>query len=661
MQQKKATKKKVSRSGKTPGSAPSTVDTTHGIQEQEEQHPDINLLPAMVDAQGELQSHPPGEEGIAPVWVPLALIDFSPLNYRKYYNPVALKEFAEGLKLQGIISPVTLRVVTKGRYELVVGERRIRAGRLAGLLGTPAIIREMTDEQVEDAQLAENVGREDSHPIHDAEAIGKMYARRMTTREIAARLGKSESWVYQRKRLCALLPAFQEMFLAGVLTHTDALVIAMLSNDVQQEMYNERCADWKEQDRTDLDYERLATAYTCRLKNAIFNLADPALYPEAGACHVCPHNSSHAGLLFSEDADDARCGKKACFQIKTRLHTVQFILSILKEHQPTAVILGAQAPDVFKEALATVPETKDLPTYDENDITLWMEPEVPHRADYSSGDDELFRRQEEDGVENEPEEGEEASFDEAEEEEAYATAMAEYQDDLAVYQAAIEEGKVFKAFYIHRASLSLIYFSPQPPVHSGLEENGKKVNIAEKIKAGIDTPEDLEAEIERIRNREKRNKELDRDKVQKEVHQRLEASLSEDAKCLAWQESDRVAARWIAYNSLPFHAKGHIERLLGLNIDRYTTKLDKIYEAFSNMTAELEALIFRTALVQLSDSKIPTTVTGFFLYRTAEGAGVDTRTIEIGQASKAQTRQDNQEVKITLYKKRIRRHRSKAV
>lgn len=96
--------------------------------------------------------------------VSTADIDFSPLNYRKYFSEDALQQFAEELKQHGIISPLTLRPHPAGRYELVAGERRLRAARIAGLPAVPAAIVSLTDEQVIEIQLSENLQRENPPP-----------------------------------------------------------------------------------------------------------------------------------------------------------------------------------------------------------------------------------------------------------------------------------------------------------------------------------------------------------------------------------------------------------------------------------------------------------------------------------------------------------------
>src|SRR5215831_11451056 len=158
-------------------------------------------------------------------------IEFSPLNYRKYFSEESLQQFAEELKQHGIISPVMIRNSSNGKckYELVAGERRLRAARIAGLQTVPAAIVSLTDEQVIEIQLSENLQRENPHPMHEAQAIGQMQATGKTIDEIAVRLGKSKQFVYTRLKLLSLIDFFQEMLLAGVISLQEALQIASLS------------------------------------------------------------------------------------------------------------------------------------------------------------------------------------------------------------------------------------------------------------------------------------------------------------------------------------------------------------------------------------------------------------------------------------------------
>ena len=121
-------------------------------------------------------SAPAAETVVPDGEIQLNLVDFYPRNYRKFYDPKALSEFSNGMKALGrVISPITVREVISGRFQLVAGERRVRAARLAGFTHIPAVIGNFTDEEVEEIQLQENIQREDPHPMHEAESIKRMY------------------------------------------------------------------------------------------------------------------------------------------------------------------------------------------------------------------------------------------------------------------------------------------------------------------------------------------------------------------------------------------------------------------------------------------------------------------------------------------------------
>jgi len=174
-------------------------------------------------------------------------ISFSPLNYRKYFREEDLNSFAEELKLHGIISPLTVRKLENGNYELVTGERRLRASRIAKLSTVPVIVKQLTDEQVTEIQLAENLQRENPHPLNEAQAILLMQQTGKTIDEIAARLGKSKQFMYVRLKLINLIEDLQEMFFAEVLTLQQAIEIATISKEGQTEFFEQHCAKWKKQ------------------------------------------------------------------------------------------------------------------------------------------------------------------------------------------------------------------------------------------------------------------------------------------------------------------------------------------------------------------------------------------------------------------------------
>lgn len=158
--------------------------------------------------------------------VQLDLIDPNPFQPRRAFPEAGLKELADSIRASGVIQPVLLRRVD-ARYQMIVGERRCRAARLAGLETIPAVVREVTDREVLELALTENLLREDLNPLelaHSLEALQEKY--RLTHEEIAERLGVNRSTVTNTLRLLRLPPAVQEMLTNGELSagHARALL-----------------------------------------------------------------------------------------------------------------------------------------------------------------------------------------------------------------------------------------------------------------------------------------------------------------------------------------------------------------------------------------------------------------------------------------------------
>lgn len=157
----------------------------------------------------------------------LDVVDESPTNPRKRFDPVKLAELAESIRGKGLISPVTAR--PRGdRYELVVGARRFRASKLAGATTILARVRDYTDREVCEVQLEENGQRDDVHPLEEADAYAHLQRQGAPLEELAARTGKSVGYVRQRLQYCALGADAREAFLDGKLTPATALLVARI-------------------------------------------------------------------------------------------------------------------------------------------------------------------------------------------------------------------------------------------------------------------------------------------------------------------------------------------------------------------------------------------------------------------------------------------------
>ncbi|WP_203333353.1 ParB/RepB/Spo0J family partition protein [Planococcus beigongshangi] len=136
--------------------------------------------------------------------ISISAIKANPYQPRKIFDEAALTELAESIKEHGILQPVVVRKAGKN-FELVVGERRFRAAKLAKLKEIPGITKELTDQQMMELAILENLQREDLTPIEEAEAYQKlMEALNLTQEQLAFRLGKSRPHIANHVRLLAL-------------------------------------------------------------------------------------------------------------------------------------------------------------------------------------------------------------------------------------------------------------------------------------------------------------------------------------------------------------------------------------------------------------------------------------------------------------------------
>lgn len=172
--------------------------------------------------------------------IPLDRITASRTNPRKHFSPEALTELAKSIAAVGVLQPIVVRPGFRGRgsYEIVAGERRFRAAELAGLAEIPATVRDLSDMQVLEIQIEENLHRADLHPLEEAESYRALHETHgQTVDEIAARLGKSKSYVYDRMKLCALIPEAKEHFLADRILAGHAVILARLKPADQERAF----------------------------------------------------------------------------------------------------------------------------------------------------------------------------------------------------------------------------------------------------------------------------------------------------------------------------------------------------------------------------------------------------------------------------------------
>lgn len=264
---------------------------------------------------------PPGDYQV----LELSTIRPSPTNPRKRFDEVKLEELAASIKAKGVLQPILVRPVRIAQttrtkltkditvaevsgyldaFELIAGERRFRAAKLAGLDTIRAIVADLTDREALEIQVIENEQREDVLPSEKAAGYQQLLTQGATVEEIAGRIGKSMATVRGILLLARMPPGLAEAVDEGKLPRTTAeLVCRVPSADLRERAAAEvlRGHAWSTAPMSFREAkDHIEANYTVELKGAPFKLADAKLCQEAGSCKDCP---KRVGNLQKEDPE----------------------------------------------------------------------------------------------------------------------------------------------------------------------------------------------------------------------------------------------------------------------------------------------------------------------------------------------------------------------
>ena len=167
--------------------------------------------------------------------LPIYKVEPNPDQPRQDFDEEELQALADSIELHGIIQPLTVREVSSGYYQIIAGERRWRAARIANLSEVPAVIIEANDRKVKELALIENLQRQDLNPVEEAmgyDSLMKEYG--LTQEEAAKQVGKSRPAVANALRLLNLHPEVLEMVRSGKLTAGHARAVLVLKTEKKQ-------------------------------------------------------------------------------------------------------------------------------------------------------------------------------------------------------------------------------------------------------------------------------------------------------------------------------------------------------------------------------------------------------------------------------------------
>lgn len=259
--------------------------------------------------------------------IPIKDLYESPLNPRKIYTEKGMTELIESIKTKGILTPLLVRP-NNGRFEIAAGHRRFRAALRLDLAEIPVLIRDMSDNDFLELITIENLQREDVHPLDEAQGYRTLMEKTgLDVPTIAAKVGKSISYVYQRLKFSDLIPEASKAFSEEKITAGHAILIARLQPDQQKDVL---AAIEEDSYQDQIMSVRDVADYIDRhihldLNSASFSKKDPDLVPEAGPCISCPKRTGFQPELFPDIKKKDVCTDPGCFNRKVEARMARWI------------------------------------------------------------------------------------------------------------------------------------------------------------------------------------------------------------------------------------------------------------------------------------------------------------------------------------------------
>ena len=196
-------------------------------------------LDALMGDTATLQSQEAGS-----VLLPISQVEPGLNQPRKSFDDEALADLAASIQEHGIIQPLTVRRLSTGYYQIIAGERRWRAAKLAGRMEVPVVIIEADDRKVLELGLIENLQREDLNPVEEAEGyLALLTDFGLTQEELAQRMGKSRPAIANALRLTALPPSVRELMIEGRITAGHGRAVLMVEGEQAQAAFAQKIVD----------------------------------------------------------------------------------------------------------------------------------------------------------------------------------------------------------------------------------------------------------------------------------------------------------------------------------------------------------------------------------------------------------------------------------
>ena len=386
--------------------------------------------------------------------IELSMIVCNSFNPRKYRTEEDLQELTKSIVNFGIIQPITLR--KKGeQYEIVCGERRYHASVQAKLSTIPAIIKEYSDEEAMEICILENLQRRDINPVEEAVSFGKlMEVRKYSIDDLVKQFGKTDKYIRSRLQLRNLTDETAGLLVREEITLAIALELARFCSEIQKNVYENHLSEdnahsWKNLPAKEFR-KMLENGYSADLSKYEFDKTD---------CKKCPSNSSCFDLFA--DGNGGYCQNMECLRYKQGEYIVSETNKMLSEKSNVGICF---TPNSFAsaDALSSLSDT-GYEIYEMAANPLPVEPQKPLPEHFES----------------------ESEYQEAEI--VYESSLKEYKLHSEQIETMVQQGTAQLLVNVSSRKPELCYrIIPETEIQSSTEENT----------------------VEKLRNQDKRNKEI---------------------------------------------------------------------------------------------------------------------------------------------------------
>lgn len=495
----------------------------------------------------------------------------SNFNPRKKFVEAELHELSESIKAQGILQPVTLRPTSEqGKYEIVCGERRYRASLLAGLKEIPAVIRELSDAEATEIAITENLQRKDVTPIEEAHAYQQLIdTQNYDIAALAARFGKSESYIHSRLKFIALIPEIADLLEADEITASVASEICKYEPEIQTEVYEKHLANegsygcWRGLKASEVA-KRIKDNYTTSLFQYKF---------DKSVCAICQHNTN-TFRLFVESNDCGNCMNKTCLRDKNKAYIVGKAVGIQQQQPEVQLCFGE---------------------YGTNEEAVQMLLDAGYEVDKVINSKPFPRS---------PKEPDKAKFTDMEKyEEAkicYEEEWADYMEETESLQQRSNNGEI--AIYAKIGNIDIEYCYVQRTAQEQQQQ----------------APNPLEA----LEKKDTRNKEIAREKTVEDTKKLVREADITKGKFTSEEEK-------MLYFFMLSHLKREHFSMVGASDDGYFLSDEQKLSIIENLTKEAKNIIRRDFLVaHFRDAYGNNTVAGLLLTFTRLHLSEELQTIE---------------------------------